>query len=145
MTGRQHQAILGAVGIALFAALFAFSVGCGNLPGRGLGAASHGDIRLISTGEEVALEDHLTPGKITLFDFYADWCPPCWEVEPDLERLAADTTNVAVRKINIVDWTTPVVAQHGVTSLPWFVLLDADGQVLAAGDSALQRAFELAR
>lgn len=136
--------MIDAAATALGAGLLAVAVGCGNLPGRGIAAAPKGDIRTISTGQEVTLEDHLTAGKITLFDFYADWCPPCWEVEPDLERLADKTSNVAVRKINIVDWTTPVVAQHGVSSLPWFLLLNADGQVLATGDTALERAFELA-
>lgn len=126
------------------AAILALAAACGGLPGRGAGQAPAGDVRLISRGEAVDLREHLAAGKFTLFDFYADWCPPCWEVEPELERLARESDRVAVRKINIVDWTTPVVRQHGVQELPHLLLYDPEGTLLAAGDDALHRAREIA-
>lgn len=118
---------------------------CTGLPGQGKSDHLQGDIREISRGEEVELKHHLAAGKFTLFEFHADWCPPCWEVNPELERLASDSDQIAVRKINIIDWTTPVVQQHRVTELPFFLLFDTDGELLASGDEALFRARELAR
>ena len=37
-----------------------------------------------------------------MFDFYADWCPPCKEIEPVLEKIAKEKSDmVTVYKINI--------------------------------------------
>lgn len=123
---------------------FGAAICCTGLPGQGESSHLDGDIREISRGEEVELEDHKAAGKFTLFDFYADWCPPCWEINPELDRLASDSDRIAVRKINIIDWTTPVVKQHRVTELPFFLLFDPDGELLASGDEALFRFREIA-
>ncbi len=66
-------------------------------------------------------------------------------MNPELERLANDSDQIAVRKINIIDWTTPVVQQHRVTELPFFLLFDTHGELLASGDDALFRFREIAR
>jgi hypothetical protein len=42
---------------------------------------------------------------------------------------------VAVRKIDIVDWTTPVVTQHDVEGLPHLVLYGPDGEKMAEGEA----------
>jgi thiol-disulfide isomerase/thioredoxin len=93
------------------------------------------DIELISQGREVTLERHLVPGKLVVFDFYADWCAPCRVVTPRLERLAAQHPDrLALRKIDVIDWESPVARQHRVGSLPYLVLFGEDGRQLAAGD-----------
>ena len=96
--------------------------------------APSGDYKVVSRGERVDLEAVAVKGKYTLYDFYADWCAPCRSLDPQLRELAAGHDNVAIRKIDIVDWTTPVVAQHQVQALPFMILLDPDGKRLAAGD-----------
>ena len=68
-----------------------------------------------------------------LVDFYADWCPPCRVLDVQLRHLAATHDNLAVRKIDILDWTSPVVEQHGVTDLPHMVLYGPDGERLGSG------------
>lgn len=103
-----------------------------------------GDVEVISRGEEVNLTDHLAPGKYTVFDFYAVWCPPCRVLSPALERLAAAHPDVlAVRKVDIVDWTLPVAAQHGIESLPYLVLYDPDGELVGEGDAVFGSLTEL--
>ncbi len=103
------------------------------------------DIRVITHGEEVDLASHLAAGKYTLFDFYAVWCPPCRALSPALERLAARRPEtLAIRKVDIVDWTMPVASQHGVESLPYLVLFDQKGARVAEGEAvfdALNRIF----
>ena len=114
--------------------------------GQGTGAAEAGsaDIRIISKGEAVNLRDHLAPGKYTLFDYYADWCPPCRELSPRLEDLARHRKDLAIRKIDIVDWSHPVADQQGVHDLPYLRLYGPDGGLIREGDatfSDLERLF----
>lgn len=103
------------------------------------------DIRVIAHGEEVDLAAHLARGKHTVVDFYAVWCPPCRVLSPALERLAARyPDDLAIRKVDIVDWTMPVAAQHGIESLPYLLLFDREGQRAASGEEvfdALDRLF----
>ena len=93
-----------------------------------------GDVQVISKGEPVDLQAAVVQGKYTVYDFYADWCPPCRELDVGLRRLASQHPNVAIRKIDIVDWTTPVVKQYGVEGLPHMVVYGPDGKRMAAGD-----------
>jgi thiol-disulfide isomerase/thioredoxin len=98
-------------------------------------AAPEADVRVITRGEKVDLEPHAVRGKYTVFDFYAAWCPPCRVLSPALERLAAARTDrLAIRKVDIVDWTMPVARQHGIESLPFLVLYDPEGRRVAQGD-----------
>ena len=93
-----------------------------------------GDVRTISKGEPVDLDANAVKGKYTIYDFYADWCAPCRMLDPQLRSLAAAHDNVAIRKIDIVDWTSPVVTQHEVQDLPHMILYGPDGQMMAKGD-----------
>jgi thioredoxin 1 len=94
------------------------------------------DISTISHGQEVQLTDHLAPGRYTLFDFYADWCGPCRVIGPRVERLAADHPDrLALRKVDIVNWDTPVARQYRLRSIPHLKLLDPEGRVVAEGDA----------
>jgi thiol-disulfide isomerase/thioredoxin len=106
-------------------------------------AAGHGaDTEVISQGREVDLEAHLVPGKLVLFDFFADWCMPCRIIEPHVDRLAeSHVDSLAVRKVDVVDWESPVARQHRIHSLPHFVLYGPEGELLAAGDA--QRVFSV--
>jgi thiol-disulfide isomerase/thioredoxin len=135
--GARRIGLLGGGLLVLGAAVGAVTLG---RPSRG-GA----DVRIIAHGEEVDLAAHHVPGKYTVFDFYAPWCPPCRVLGPALERLAAKRpADLAIRKIDIVDWTMPVAAQHGIESLPHLVLYDRDGRKVADGDDvydALTRVF----
>ena len=75
-------------------------------------------IALISNGEEVDLNKYLIPGKIVIFDFYADWCGPCIAIAPKLEALAEANKDVLIRKINIQTWQSKVAVQYGLHSIP---------------------------
>src|SRR5258706_3446045 len=106
------------------------------------------DIRVISKGDPVNLRDELVQGKYTLFDYYADWCPPCRELAPALEEMVRRNPNVAMRKIDIVDWKHPVAAQQGVDGLPFFRLYGPDGRLIREGEETLEdleRLFRLSR
>ena len=83
-------------------------------------AALQGEkIRIVSNGgEEVDLASLMAPGKITIVDFYAEWCGPCRRISPQLEQLAKTDPDVVLLKIDIVNWNTPVTRQFGIQSVP---------------------------
>ncbi len=103
-----------------------------------IAASAHprGDIKLISQGRQVSVEEHLVPGKLVIFDFFADWCAPCRQLTPRLERLAGQYPDrIALRKVDVVNWESPVARQFQIGSLPYLALYGDDGERLAAGDA----------
>src|SRR6058998_2838421 len=98
--------------------------------------AEGADVRIIARGERVDIQTHAVPGKYTVFDFYAVWCPPCRALSPALEKLATkNSEKLAIRKVDIVDWTMPVAEQYGIEELPHLVLFDGNGRKVADGEA----------
>jgi thiol-disulfide isomerase/thioredoxin len=93
------------------------------------------DVEKISkAGEMVELEAHLVPGKVTVFDFYAVWCEPCREVDEHMRTVLSGHDDVALRKLNIVDWDSEIAKQHMKTAaqLPYLLVYDRNGKQVAA-------------
>jgi len=98
--------------------------------------ATAADVQTITHGREVDLEAHLVEGKYVLFDFYADWCGPCRALEPQLLDLAdRHADQLALRKVDVINWDSAVARQYRLSSIPYMVLYGPDGARLAAGDA----------
>ncbi len=107
---------------------------------------------VVSDGRRVDIDKHRVAGKITVIDFYADWCEACRHVDAWLALQQARHDDIALRKINVVDWESPVAKQYlrgRVPELPYLRVYDADGELVDAvyggRISLLRRAFERAR
>jgi thiol-disulfide isomerase/thioredoxin len=73
---------------------------------------------VISHGAQVDMNQHIARGNVTVVEFYADWCGPCRWLSPKLEQMAQTDPEVALRKIDIVRWGTPVAQQFNLHSIP---------------------------
>jgi thioredoxin 1 len=76
--------------------------------------------------ESQAHFEELTDEGVVLADFYADWCGPCKQLEPIVERVAA-TTQATVAKVD-VDAHQALAGEYGVRGVPTMVLF-SDGEV----------------
>jgi thiol-disulfide isomerase/thioredoxin len=92
----------------------------------------------IAQGAEVSLTDFLVTGKITVFDFTSEYCPPCRGYAEPLLLLHQKRADVAVVKVDInrpemrkIDWDSPVAKQYGLHSIPHFKVYGPDGKLLA--------------
>lgn len=74
--------------------------------------------------------------KLVLIDFYADWCGPCKNFAPHLEKFAEENQDkVKVVKIN-VDENPALAAAFNVRSIPTLVTMK-DGQPIFMAAGAL--------
>ena len=70
------------------------------------------------------------PAKYTVFDVYADWCGPCRTVDERLRDLVGKRADVAVRKLNVVDFESPLGKELGsrLEALPYLIVFTPSGK-----------------
>jgi thiol-disulfide isomerase/thioredoxin len=101
-------------------------------------APAGADVQKLADGgrDVAALEPLAVPGKVTIFDFYADWCGPCREVDAHVFQLMSARGDVAYRKLDIVSWESPLARRHlvaaRVPNLPYVVVYAKDGHRVRA-------------
>ena len=84
-------------------------------------------VKVISHGALVDINQHIALGNVTVVEFYADWCGPCRRLSPSLEQMASSDPEVALRKIDIVNWNTAVARQFNVHSIPQVNIYNRSG------------------
>ncbi|SJZ81999.1 thioredoxin [Chitinophaga eiseniae] len=71
----------------------------------------------------------LNSDKLTVVDFWAEWCGPCRAIGPVIEELSKDYAGkVNIGKVN-VDVNPQISIDYGITSIP-AILFIKDGQVV---------------
>lgn len=71
----------------------------------------------------------LDSGKLTVVDFWAEWCGPCRAIGPIIEELGKEYEGrVNVGKVN-VDHNSEVSINYGITSIP-AILFFKNGEVV---------------
>jgi thiol-disulfide isomerase/thioredoxin len=94
--------------------------------------AETADVATIAkTGEDVPdLGAAAASGKVTVFDFYADWCAACREVDLHMYKQLNSRSDLALRKLNVVDWDTPLAKRYlaAVSNLPFVIVYGKNGQ-----------------
>lgn len=90
-------------------------------------------VTLSRAGEDVPeLASSAVKGKVTVFDFYADWCAPCREVDLHLFKKLDAGEPIAIRKLNVVDWESALAKRYlgEVSGLPFVIVYGKDGNEL---------------
>ena len=90
-------------------------------------STTNAKVEIISRGEQVDIGKHCVDGKITIVDFYADWCGPCRSIGPMLEERVNKDADLVLRKINIDNWGSPVSKQYGIRAVPFIQVYDRRG------------------
>lgn len=106
-------------------------------------------------GKQIALKD--LRGKVVLIDFWASWCRPCRMENPNVKKVydrfhtkGFEILGVSLDKdksawtgaikqdglpwkhvSDLAFWNNAVAQQYGVSSIPYTVLVDRDGKILA--------------
>ncbi len=87
---------------------------------------------VISRGEKVELTSHLAAGRVTVFEFYADWCAVCRRLDAGLRQLAFTRQDVVLKRVNIGDGETAVSQQYNITATPTFYVYGTAGSLFKA-------------
>lgn len=89
----------------------------------------------VKDGSDIANVDSLAvKGKVTVVDFYGDWCKPCRQVDEHMRSVLASQSDVAYRKLNIIDWDSALAKHYmaKVPELPYVIVYGKSGARIAA-------------
>ena len=66
-------------------------------------------------------EEILNSDKMTMVDFYADWCGPCKMMSPIIDKIAEENGGIKVGKLN-VDEAQDIAVKYNVMSIPTIIV-----------------------
>ncbi|MFL6245720.1 MAG: thioredoxin domain-containing protein [Thermoanaerobaculia bacterium] len=94
------------------------------------------DIVTYKNGKSVDIAKLMAPGKITIVDFYGEWCGPCHVLETRLQHLMRGQGNIALRRVDIGKWDNDAAKQatreFHAEALPYIRVYDAKGKFVTA-------------
>ena len=76
------------------------------------------------------LKRYAVRGHTTIYDISAVWCAPCRVLDQRLRALVKQRPGIAVRKLDIVSFDSPLAREMGakLTGLPYLVVITANGK-----------------
>lgn len=71
----------------------------------------------VIVGTKENLSELIAQDKVTIVDFWAEWCGPCRMLGPILDNLAKERADIQVVKVD-VDSNSELATQYGIRSIP---------------------------
>ncbi len=94
------------------------------------------DIASASEGDRIDVAKTLVAGKVTVIDYWAEWCSPCHLLDARLQHLVQGSPKIAVRRVNIGKWDNAAAKQatreFRAEALPYVRVYDARGKFVGA-------------
>lgn len=91
---------------------------------------------LNTPGLDYNFQSYLNQGRVSIVYFYADWCPACRQMNPMMDEINRQIPDMQVLFMNIGEWNTPVAQQYGVSYVPYLMIYDKSGSLVASGRDA---------
>ena len=111
----------------------------------GAWAGALADANPDNPGQTLDVKSLLVKGKTTLIDFHSPFCPPCVQLAPIMAKLAEKRPDLAIKKVNInrpevngIDWRSPLAQQYQIRQVPYFMIFNPQGQLVAQGREAVE-------
>lgn len=93
------------------------------------------DIVSFDGAKKIDLKTIAVPGKITVVDYWAEWCSPCHFLEKRLQHLLNTDPKMALRRVNVGKWDNAAAkqatAEFRLEALPYVRVYDARGKFVA--------------
>jgi copper chaperone CopZ/thiol-disulfide isomerase/thioredoxin len=81
---------------------------------------------------KVDLKKVPVPGKITVLDYWAEWCSPCHFLEKRLQHVMNANAGMALRRVNVGKWDNAAARQatseFRLEALPYVRVYDRNGK-----------------
>jgi thioredoxin 1 len=77
-------------------------------------------VMVISVSSHSEFKSYINQGKLTVVDFYADWCGPCRAVAPRYDQLSSQYPSVNFLKVN-TDTQEQIASEEQISAMPTFV------------------------
>lgn len=111
----------------------------------GAWAGAVADVNPNNPGETLEINSLIVKGKTTVIDFYSPFCPPCVRLAPLMAKLAKKRPDLAIKKVDInrkgangIDWRSPLAQQYGIRQVPFFMIFNPQGKLVAQGGGATE-------
>ena len=102
------------------------------------GKTTHEKIEFVelSKGEAIDLAPHVMDGQFTVFDFGAEWCPPCKKLYKSMEGLERTYGDrITIYMLDIDQWDSELAKAFKIKDLPFLVAYDDKKEMIDSGPS----------
>lgn len=86
---------------------------------------------------EITDLNSITKDRITIIDFYADWCMPCKAFAPTFHSVSLKYEDITFSKVN-VDYSPQVATHYSIKSIPTIIILKDGVEVARKVGSATE-------